>query len=34
MNPLREVEALGQSIWLDYMRRDLLTTGKTSATDR
>jgi len=28
MNSLREVEALGQSIWLDYMRRDLITTGK------
>jgi transaldolase len=28
MNPLREVESLGQSIWLDYMRRDLVTTGK------
>jgi transaldolase len=28
MNPLREVEALGQSLWLDYMRRDLITTGK------
>lgn len=28
MNPLREVEGLGQSIWLDYMRRDLITTGK------
>jgi transaldolase len=28
MNPLREVESLGQSIWLDYMRRDLITTGK------
>jgi transaldolase len=28
MNPLREVEALGQSIWLDYMRRDLIITGK------
>jgi transaldolase len=28
MNPLQEVEALGQSIWLDYMRRDLITTGK------
>jgi transaldolase len=28
MNRLREVEALGQSIWLDYMRRDLITTGK------
>jgi transaldolase len=28
MNPLREVQALGQSIWLDYMRRDLIITGK------
>jgi transaldolase len=28
MNPLREVQALGQSIWLDYMRRDLVTTGQ------
>lgn len=28
MNRLREVEALGQSIWLDYMRRDLITSGK------
>ena len=24
-NPLREAQALGQSIWLDYIRRDLLT---------
>jgi transaldolase len=28
MNSLREVEALGQSLWLDYMRRDLITSGK------
>ena len=28
MNPLKELEALGQSIWLDYIRRDLITTGK------
>ncbi|PYV50022.1 MAG: transaldolase [Acidobacteria bacterium] len=28
MNSLREVEALGQSIWLDYMRRDLITSGQ------
>ena len=28
MNPLREVQALGQSIWLDYMRRDLVSTGQ------
>ena len=28
MNPLKELEALGQSIWLDYIRRDLITSGK------
>jgi transaldolase len=28
MNPLREVQAFGQSLWLDYMRRDLIRTGK------
>jgi len=28
MNPAREVQKLGQSIWLDYMRRDLITSGK------
>jgi transaldolase len=27
MNPLRELEQLGQSIWLDYIRRDLITSG-------
>jgi len=27
-NPLQELHAAGQSIWLDYIRRDLLTTGK------
>ena len=27
MNPLRSVSDLGQSIWLDYIRRDLLLTG-------
>jgi transaldolase/glucose-6-phosphate isomerase len=26
-NPLREAQSLGQSIWLDYIRRDLLTGG-------
>lgn len=26
-NPLKEVEALGQSIWLDYIRRDLIASG-------
>jgi transaldolase len=28
MNPLREAQKLGQSIWLDYMRRDLITSGR------
>jgi transaldolase len=27
-NPLRELEKLGQSVWLDYIRRDLITSGK------
>lgn len=26
-NPLKQLDALGQSIWLDYIRRDLLTGG-------
>jgi transaldolase/glucose-6-phosphate isomerase len=28
MNPLREVQTYGQSIWLDYIRRNLITTGE------
>src|SRR5258705_4561374 len=28
VNPLKQLEALGQSIWLDYIRRDLITTGE------
>ncbi|MGB6976760.1 MAG: transaldolase [Gammaproteobacteria bacterium] len=27
-NPLNKLEALGQSIWLDYIKRDLITSGK------
>src|SRR3954470_10971691 len=27
-NPLKQLEAKGQSIWLDYIRRDLMTTGE------
>ncbi|HXU94180.1 MAG TPA: transaldolase [Gallionella sp.] len=27
-NPLKELEKLGQSIWLDYIRRDLITSGQ------
>jgi transaldolase/glucose-6-phosphate isomerase len=27
-NPLKQLSALGQSIWLDYIRRDLITSGE------
>ncbi len=27
-NPLKQLENLGQSIWLDYIRRDLITSGE------
>jgi transaldolase len=27
-NPLKELEIFGQSIWLDYIRRDLITSGR------
>ena len=27
-NPLKELETLGQSIWLDYIRRDLIVSGE------
>jgi transaldolase len=27
-NPLKEIGALGQSIWLDYIRRDLISSGE------
>ncbi len=27
-NPLKRLETLGQSIWLDYIRRDLITSGE------
>lgn len=27
-NPLRKLHALGQSIWLDYIRRDLISSGE------
>ncbi len=26
-NPLKKIETFGQSIWLDYIRRDLITSG-------
>jgi transaldolase len=28
INPIQEVKRLGQSIWLDYIRRDLITSGE------
>jgi transaldolase len=27
-NPLKKIEMLGQSIWLDYIRRDLIAGGE------
>lgn len=27
-NPLKKLGTLGQSIWLDYIRRDLIVSGK------
>ncbi len=27
-NPIREVQRIGQSIWLDYIRRDMLSSGE------
>jgi len=27
-NPLKRLETFGQSVWLDYIRRDLITSGK------
>ena len=27
-NPLRELGARGQSVWLDYSRRDLIANGQ------
>ena len=28
VNPLKELETLGQSLWLDYIRRDLIASGE------
>ena len=27
-NPLKQLAALGQSIWLDYIRRNLIASGE------
>ena len=31
MNPLLELEACGQSLWLDYLKRSLIQTGELKA---
>ena len=28
MNPLKQLEACGQSIWLDYLKRSLIESGE------
>ena len=28
INPLKDLLKFGQSVWLDYIRRDLMTTGE------
>ena len=33
-NPLKKLETFGQSIWLDYIRRDLITSGELRTFDR
>ncbi len=33
VNPLKQLQTLGQSIWLDYIRRDLLKSGELQAAD-
>ena len=31
-NPLQRLRDLGQSVWYDYIRRDLITTGRILAS--
>jgi hypothetical protein len=31
MNPLKQLQDCGQSIWLDYIRRNLITSGECNA---
>ena len=33
-NPLKQLGTLGQSIWLDYIRRDLMAERRAPAFDR
>ena len=33
-NPLKRLGTLGQSIWLDYIRRDLIDQRRAAAFDR
>jgi hypothetical protein len=28
VNPLKTLDTFGQSLWLDYIRRDLITSGQ------
>lgn len=30
VNPLQEIKALGQSVWLDYIQRDILDNGEVA----
>jgi len=30
VNPLQQVKALGQSVWLDYIQRDILENGEVA----
>ena len=32
-NPLLELQKQGQSVWLDYIRRDLITSGELQEPD-
>ena len=34
MNPLKQLEACGQSPWLDYLKRSLIETGRAAHSDR
>ena len=34
VNPLKELLKYGQSVWLDYIRRNLITSGELQAPDR
>ena len=31
INPLKELSSYGQSVWLDYIRRNLISSGELAA---